>query len=441
MRHIRLVLLLALVAGAGLLAPGSARASAPTVTLDVPANGALVTGGQPTFKGSAGDAPTDTGTVTIEVYAGSSTAAVPVEVLQAAVDSGGYSVVATGLADGTYTAVASESDGAGNVGSSAPMTFSVFNGTPTLTLTAPAAPIQTAVPTFTGTARLDPGDTPSVNLVVYPGTSTNATPLELLSGDLDSAGDFTIQVKPGLADGTYTVVAEQELPTGFAYSPAVQFTVATTTPALAITTPTAGGYEPQTGASVTGTAADAYGDAEVIKLAVYRGKRASGTPVLTATAPRSGTSWRHAFATRLAQGTYTLVASQMNLINVTTVTRTFTVVASGAVSGAVSISLSGRVRVKIGCLAGPGRCEGDVLVLTAHSFRPLYGGPTGPLHLMFAHYMVAEGQSEILTAQLTAPDLAALDRASPTPLKITVASAVGAKLVESSHLTPPVKVG
>lgn len=441
-RATMLILLLGLAGWASLLAPVAARAAAPTVTLTGPANGALITGGQPVFTGTAGDRPSASGTVTVDVYSGSTTSAVPVQVLSTTVTNGDYDVTGNGLADGTYTARASEGDSAGQVGHSGAVTFSIFNGTPTLTLTAPPAPVRTSVPTFTGTAMVAPGDSQTVDLVVYPGSSTDATPLALISGTVAADGDFSIQVTPGLADGSYTAVATQELPTGATYSPSVAFTVASATPALAVTTPLAGGYEPPTAATFSGSAGDAYGDGATIALTLYRGTKAEGTPVGHASATRQGASWSEQWPTKLALGSYTLVASQMNLVGqATTVTRSFTVATSGAVPGAVAISATGLLRVKLTCLAGAGTCEGDVLVLTASTFAPRYGGPSGPLSLMFAHYSVAGGASELLTAHLSGPDLAALRRAGATKLKLTVASSVGAKLVESSHLTAAVKVG
>jgi hypothetical protein len=446
MRRISLIGLAVLVFAAlvGGLTPPSALASAPTVTLGEPANGALITGGQPTFSGAAGNSPAYSGVVMIDVYAGTtSTGELPAQVLDTTVANGSFSAQTVGLIDGTYTAVATESDAAGNTGSSEAVTFDVFNATPGLALTAPPAPIQTYAPTFTGTAETGPGDGSSAQLIIYPGTSTNATPLAVLTGSIAANGTFSIQVLPGLTNGTYTAVAGQSLAIASTFSPAVQFTVAGTPPALTLTSPSATNpTEPQTDVVFAGAAGDEYGDSDSVDLTLYRGTSASGTPLGTATATRNGAVWGETWSPQLALGTYTLVASQENIVNqTTTVTRTFTVAAPGSVTGAVTISAAGTVSARLACLAGAGRCTGDVLIVTKTALSPSYGGPRGPLHLMFVHYSVAAAQSVRLTAQLSRAQLAALRRAGPTALVVTVAYPLGAKLAESSRTTAKVKVG
>ncbi|HWC34363.1 MAG TPA: hypothetical protein VG650_05995 [Mycobacteriales bacterium] len=102
--------------------------SAPAPTVTTP----ISTSSTPTFTGTGGtrsaDAThtADAGSVTVKVYLGTNQAGSPVQTLTAVVGSGGaWSVAASGaLTSGQqYTVVASQSDTAGNTGSSNPTTF------------------------------------------------------------------------------------------------------------------------------------------------------------------------------------------------------------------------------------------------------------------------------------------------------------------------------
>ncbi|HEU0024710.1 MAG TPA: LamG-like jellyroll fold domain-containing protein, partial [Thermoleophilaceae bacterium] len=96
---------------------------APTVVLQSPAAGSTVDP-RPVFSGTTtGEGPT----VTVKVYSGSSTSGTPLQTLAAARQSSGiFSVAASGtLSPGTHTAQAEQSNGAGQVGRSAPTTFTV----------------------------------------------------------------------------------------------------------------------------------------------------------------------------------------------------------------------------------------------------------------------------------------------------------------------------
>ncbi|MFL5797130.1 MAG: beta strand repeat-containing protein [Actinomycetota bacterium] len=113
--------------------------TAPAVTLTSPANGSAVTTSTPTFSGSAGNAAGDGSTITIKVFSGSSTAGALVETLTATRSGTSWSVGANpGLSVGTYTAQATQSDTAGNTGTSSANTFTVALG-PTVSVTFPVA--------------------------------------------------------------------------------------------------------------------------------------------------------------------------------------------------------------------------------------------------------------------------------------------------------------
>ncbi|HEY4427767.1 MAG TPA: hypothetical protein VGN08_06145 [Solirubrobacteraceae bacterium] len=98
----------------------------PAVTLTSPANGSTTTLSSQAFAGAAGTAPGDGATVTVQLFAGPSIGSQPpIEGLSVPVADGHWSATLGGLTPGTYTARAEQSDEAGNLGTSAPVTFTV----------------------------------------------------------------------------------------------------------------------------------------------------------------------------------------------------------------------------------------------------------------------------------------------------------------------------
>jgi hypothetical protein len=104
---------------------------APVVTLTTPAAGALTNDATPTLSGTAGNLTGDGTTITVRVYAGSTTAGTLVQTRSATRAGTSFTVDATTLAAGTYTAQASQPDAAGNTGTSAARTFTVDVTNPT----------------------------------------------------------------------------------------------------------------------------------------------------------------------------------------------------------------------------------------------------------------------------------------------------------------------
>jgi hypothetical protein len=107
--------------------------TAPAVTLTTPANVALTTDNTPTLSGAAGNAAGDATPVTVRIYSGTGTAGAVVQTLTPNRGGGSWSTTATTLADGTYTAQATQSDAAGNVGTSTANTFTVDTTGPAVT--------------------------------------------------------------------------------------------------------------------------------------------------------------------------------------------------------------------------------------------------------------------------------------------------------------------
>ena len=144
----------------------------PTVTLTTPANGSSLNNNEPTFRGSAGTAAGDLPTITLQIYSGSSATGTPVETLTTA-SNGSYSVAATSLANGTYTAQASQSDDAGNIGLSNAITF-IVDVVPTITSAATTTFVVGTASTFTVLANGVPAPTLSESGALPTGVTFNA---------------------------------------------------------------------------------------------------------------------------------------------------------------------------------------------------------------------------------------------------------------------------
>jgi hypothetical protein len=439
---VRRILIISVAVLAGWLAPALARAATTSVVLSDPSSGALLSSGQPHFSGAAAFAAAGGDQVVVNLYSGSNATGTPVEVLSAGLTSSAFSVSASGLVDGTYTAQAVASDGSGDSAASQAVTFELFNGQAQLSLSAPPAPIDTAAPTFTGTALTATGDSGTAYLVIYAAGDTDSTPVAVLGGSVGAGGAVSIPVLPGLPAGIYTAVLSQPAGGATAFSPDVAFTITSTAASLSISSPAPGASEPQTGVLFRGTAGEAYGDSSTITLVLHRGSSATGPTLGTETVTRDGMSWSEHWPTALALGNDTLTVSQSNLVGTaTTVSHTFRVAPPGSVTGAIEISPAGKLSATLSCLDGAGTCRGDVLIVTRGTFQPQYGGPRGPLALMFEHFDVAAGQRATLTTQLTAGQLGALRRAGAARLKVTVAYSVAGHLTESTQTGDSVTVG
>jgi hypothetical protein len=204
---------------------------APQPSLDAPAAGTR-TGGMPSFTGHAGSAswsPTtgaDSVTVTVLVYPGSVAGGAPVQQLTAAVSGGSYQVTSTGLASGRYTAVASQRDAAGNVGSSAASTFDVDSDAPVVTLRAPGGDGGSPTPPLAGAAGTAAGDSATVVVTLYRGDLAAGSPVRQLDA-VRTGESWAVQVLYALPGGRYTAIARQADAAGnIGASTAWTFTVA-----------------------------------------------------------------------------------------------------------------------------------------------------------------------------------------------------------------------
>ena len=126
----------------------------PTITLTTPADGSATNDTTPAFVGTADTATGDSTTVTIKVYSGTSTAGTLVQTKAGTRSGSSYNFsLTTALAQGTYTAVATQGDTSGNTGTSNAVTFKVDT-------TAPTATSVSAANKTGGTAgKIESGDT------------------------------------------------------------------------------------------------------------------------------------------------------------------------------------------------------------------------------------------------------------------------------------------
>jgi hypothetical protein len=185
--------------------------TAPNLSLTSPSDGSSTSDATPALSGVAGTASGDGATVTVRLYTGSSATGSPLQTLTATRGGGGsYSVDAAALGNGTYTARASQDDAAGNTGQSGTTTFVVDTVAPVITLTAPAngASLQTTTPTFSGTAGTLTGDSTTVTIRIYSGSTATGSPVQTLTTTRGGGGSYSTS-STGLSQGTYTARAEQ----------------------------------------------------------------------------------------------------------------------------------------------------------------------------------------------------------------------------------------
>ncbi len=87
-------------------------------------------------------------TVTVTIHEGTMVAGKVTASGRGPVSAGAWSYTAAHLNDGTYTAQAAQSDEAGNVGTSAPVTFTVDTTPPAVTINAVPSPTKDTEPTL-----------------------------------------------------------------------------------------------------------------------------------------------------------------------------------------------------------------------------------------------------------------------------------------------------
>lgn len=197
---------------------------------------------------------------------------------------------------------------------------------PGLALDPVSTPTTDATPAFTGTAGNEAGDLTTVSVKVYSGSSATGTPVTTASATRDGA-TWTATLTDPLSDGTYTAQADQADGAGnLGGSEARTFAVDSAGPAVSLTTPAAGATNDAT-PTYSGTAGDAAGDSANVTVKVYSGSAATGSPLQTLTATRTGGTWTIDGSPALGDGTHTAIAEQADGAGNagTSAPRTFTV--------------------------------------------------------------------------------------------------------------------
>jgi hypothetical protein len=276
----------------------------PTVLLNQPVSPSNDT--TPSFTGSASDSTS----VTIEIYAGGTTAGPVVSTATAAGTGGGWrsgnSSPALSSGKHTYTAIAVQESSLGNpAGESLSVTFTVDTTSPTVSLNQPASPSNNTTPSFAGSAS----DTTQVTVKVYEGVTATGSPVSSATAT-GTGGSWTSgKANRSLSDGRYTAIATQKSSLGNpeGMSNSVTFTVDTAAPTVSLDPPKSPSND--TTPSFTGSASDS----TPITVKIYAGATTTGSVVPTATATATGTGgdWTSSNASpALADGQYTAVATQ-----------------------------------------------------------------------------------------------------------------------------------
>ena len=269
----------------------------PLVALATPADGSVTNDPTPSFSGTAGTAPDDAATVTVNIYAGPSSSGTPVQTRAATRQADGSWAVAASppLSDGTYTARAEQSDGAGNSGVSSASTFTVDTVAPDPPLTGASANSNTGLVELSGTAEAG-------SIVdVFEGANRRA------GVRADAAGAWAITLSAPEGPHTYTATATDAAGNTSGASNSVTVTIDQTSPTPSIASPAA--YTTEITPLIRGTAGTAPGDIATVSVALYSAANATG-PALQSfdeVAVSSG-AWSLT-PSALADGTYTAQVS------------------------------------------------------------------------------------------------------------------------------------
>ena len=263
---------------------------APVVSVIAPASGSATNDTTPALSGSC---TTGDGNVSVVVKQGATT----LQTLTPTCTTGTWTTTATALAQNAYTVTGSQTDAAGNTGTSAANSFTIDTTPPVVTVTAPTAGLVTnnTAPTFVGTCTTGDG---TVTATVKVGATTSQTRTSACI-----AGAWSVAASPTLAQNAYTVQATQTDAAGNTGSSAtVTFTIDTTAPVVTVTAPASGSATNDTTPALTGGCTTGDGNVTVVV------KQGAAT-LQTFTPACSAGSWS-ATATALAENGYTVQASQ-----------------------------------------------------------------------------------------------------------------------------------
>jgi len=130
-----------------------------------------------------------------------------------------------------------------------------------------------------------------------------------------TAGSYSVDAAPALADGIYTALAAQsDAAANVGRSAHTTFAIDATAPLVTLVEPAQGATLTASMPTFSGAAGTAGSDADVVTVRVYAGPTASGTAVQQLQATRSNSTWSVAALAPLAHGTYTARAAQADAV-------------------------------------------------------------------------------------------------------------------------------
>jgi hypothetical protein len=214
---VRLLILAILLAGVGGEAASPALADGPTLVIESPQSGSVLRDRTPTFSGITSE-PCDKfeaeNPVTLEIQ---DSAGVTRKIATSSGDpehpcAGRWSGVAGPLADGVYTAQASQTESwfGKSKGVSNTVSFTIDTTPPQITLAQPAdgSSYSGGAVTVGGAAGTAPNDSSAVSVQLFAGGAVPQSPLETLVVQASQEGGWSASLAQ-LAPGTYTVQATQ----------------------------------------------------------------------------------------------------------------------------------------------------------------------------------------------------------------------------------------
>jgi large repetitive protein len=262
---------------------------------------------RPLLSGGAGVAAGDEPAVTVTVYYGDAVGGTVAASETVSRSGSSWFYTPTTLADGTYTAQATQEDRAHNVGESESVTFTVDTTAPTVSIGAVTSPTNNAMPPLNGGAGVTAGDKAAVAVAIYEGGSVSGHRVDFAS--VPRSGSSWSYTPPSkLPEGTYTAQAYQEDEAGnVGESAAVTFTVLLKGPQVSINAVHSPTNKPEPGLS--GSAATSPFDEPTVIVTVYKGGAVGGAVAASGSASLSGATWSYTPST-LSDGTYTAQATQ-----------------------------------------------------------------------------------------------------------------------------------
>ena len=259
---------------------------------------------KPVFEGTTTAGETEQ--VMVRVYEGSGTAGKVAASLTATPSGTKWSVTASaGLANGKYTAQASQASSLGNSeAKTETVEFEVFVGSAPLQIThGPEPRSKQTKPAFEGTSTA--GEAEQVSVHIYEGHGTNGREVAKLT-TTPSGGKWSIAATTELGNGEYTAQATQpsSIGNGEAKSETLGFEVFTNPPT--VTTHAPEKRSKQTKPTFEGEASET----EPVTVHIYEGAGTAGKQLPTLKATVSEHKWHVTETSTLAEGKYTAQATE-----------------------------------------------------------------------------------------------------------------------------------